>query len=162
MSLATADRTMLRSPQPWLVLAGLLAACAVVAGLGAWANAGETTGWYADAEKPPWNPPSWVFGPVWSVLYAAMAVAAWLVWRRGGDLTLWWVQLVLNLAWSPVFFTLELLWPGLAVILALDVLVALTLWRFRRSSTTAAWLMAPYLAWVLYATTLNGAIAVLN
>ncbi|TCI98756.1 TspO/MBR family protein [Aeromicrobium sp. IC_218] len=163
--MSTADvatRTDRRSPRPWLVLVGLLAATAVVAALGAWANAGETTGWYQDAEKPPWNPPSWVFGPVWTVLYVAMAVAAWLVWRRGGGLGLWWTQLAFNLAWSPVFFALQWLWPGLVVILVLDVLVALCVWRFRRSSVAAAWLMVPYLAWTLYATTLNAAIAVLN
>jgi len=163
MSAADAtDRTDTRSVRPWLVLVALLAVTAVVAALGSWANAGETSGWYEDAEKPPWNPPSWVFGPVWTLLYAAMAVAAWLVWRHRGNLAPWWAQLAVNLAWTPVFFSLQWLWPGLVVIVVLDVLVALCVWRFRRWSVTASWLMVPYLAWTLYATTLNAAIAVLN
>ena len=88
-----------------------LAASALVAGLGGLATANNVNGWYATADKAPWSPPNWVFGPVWTLLYTAMAVAAWLVWRRRAEgtrpaLTAYAVQLVLNLLWTPVFFGL--------------------------------------------------------
>ncbi len=145
-----------------LVLAGFLLAAFAVAGLGSLATADNVDGWYATADKPAFNPPNWVFGPVWTILYIAMAVAAWLVWRRRGDLRLWWVQLALNLAWTPVFFAGQWLWPALVVIIALDVAVALTLVMFWRTSRPAGLLFVPYLAWVLFATALNLAIAVAN
>ncbi len=145
-----------------LVLAGLFVAAFAVAALGSLATAGNVNGWYASADKPSFNPPNWLFAPVWTTLYAAMAVAAWLVWRRGGDLRIWWVQLGLNLAWTPVFFAGQWLWPALAVIAALDVAVAATLVSFGRTSRLAAMLFVPYLGWVLFATALNAAIASMN
>jgi translocator protein len=145
-----------------LALVGLVLAVAAVAVLGSLANAGNVDGWYADAEKPPFNPPNWIFAPVWTTLYILMAVAAWMVLRAGGDLVAWWVQLVLNLAWTPVFFELQWTWGALAVIIALDVAVIVTIVRFRAWSRAAATLLVPYLAWVLFATALNLAIAVLN
>lgn len=154
--------TTLDRPRSVLWLAGLLVACLAVAGLGGLATAGNVDGWYADADKPFFNPPNWLFAPVWTALYVAMAVAAWLVWRRGGDLRIWWVQLALNLAWTPVFFAGEQLWLGLVVIVALDVAVAVTMVRFWRVSRVAGALFAPYLAWVLFATALNASIAALN
>lgn len=143
----------------WLVL------CFSAASLGALFTPGE---WYAGLDKPAWNPPGWVFGPVWSVLYALMAVAAWLVWKRGGfgaqrvPLSLFLVQLLLNAAWSPVFFGLER--PGLAfvVILLLWLAIAATLNAFRPVSRTAAWLLAPYLAWVSFAAVLNAVLWRMN
>lgn len=117
--------------------------------------------WYAGLNKPSWNPPSWLFGPVWSALYTMMAVAAWLVWRRGGfraqrtPLALFLVQLALNAAWSPLFFGLK--WPGIAFaeMLLLWLAIAATLISFRRVSPVAGWLLAPYLAWVSFAALLN-------
>jgi benzodiazapine receptor len=149
-------------PGSLLRLAGFLLAAFAVAALGRIATAGSVDGWYADADKPPFNPPDWVFAPVWTTLYAAMAVAAWLVWRAGGDLRWWWAQLALNLAWTPAFFGAQWLWPALAVIIALDVAVAVTMIRFWNVSRPAGALFVPYLAWVLFATALNAAIAVLN
>jgi len=144
------------------MLVGLLLATFAVAGLGSLATTSGVDGWYQDADKPWFNPPNWLFAPVWTVLYAAMAVAAWLVWRRGGDLRLWWLQLLLNLAWTPVFFALEQRWAGLVVIVALDIAIALTLRSFWRVSRAAGVLLVPYLAWTLFATALNLAIAALN
>ncbi|WP_129339578.1 TspO/MBR family protein [Cellulomonas endophytica] len=145
----------------------------VAANLAIGAVAGTSTqsgvdGWYAAAEKVAWNPPDAVFAPVWTVLYVLMAVAAWLVWRRGGwqpaqgALTLYVVQLCLNAAWTPVFFSGRSTWGALAIIVVLAVLIAATAVAFRRHSRPAALLLLPYLAWVLYATTLNAGIAVLN
>lgn len=139
-----------------------LAAAAAVAVLGSLATIGNVDGWYADADKPGFTPPNWLFGPVWTVLYVLMALAAWLVWRRGGPTATWWVQLGLNLAWTPVFFGLEQLWLGFVVIVALDVAVLVTLVVFAGFSRVAAWLFVPYLAWTLFATALNLGIAVLN
>lgn len=117
--------------------------------------------WYARLIKPSWNPPNWIFGPVWTALYTMMAVAAWLVWRRGGfslhalPLGSFLIQLVLNALWSWLFFGLKN--PGLAAleIIALWLSIAATLLMFRNPSPLAAWLLAPYLAWVSFATALN-------
>ncbi|GAA0628120.1 tryptophan-rich sensory protein [Sporichthya brevicatena] len=149
-----------------LVLSLLLVAAVAVSG--ALINAGETDGWYAAADKPPATPPGWLFGPVWSILYTAMAVAAWLVWRAGGfagartALGLYALQLALNATWTPVFFGAERLFLGLVVILALDLAILATAVAFRRHSRTAALLLVPYLAWTLFATYLNAGIAALN
>jgi benzodiazapine receptor len=162
-----------------LVLAAFLAISFAVAALGGTATAGNVSGWYADAAKAPWNPPNWLFGPAWTLLYTLMSVAAWLVWRSGRRgaapsavvrRALGWyvVQLVLNAVWTPVFFGLypslgaPALWIALVIILALDVAVLLTMLAFWRASRTASWLLVPYWAWVLFATTLNAALAALN
>jgi tryptophan-rich sensory protein len=152
------------------------AAVVVVAVLGGSATAvGQgPDGWYAAAEKPPFTPPDWVFGPVWSALYAAMAVAAWRLSRRRETgttatagaatvaLRLWWVQLVLNLAWTPLFFAGQLLWVALVDIAALAVVLAVLTVRAWRLDRPAGVLLAPYLAWVLFATALNAGVALLN
>ncbi len=139
--------------------AAALAACLAVTfcapALGAWAMPGE---WYASLRKPSWNPPSWIFGPVWTALYIMMAVAAWLVWRRGGPrraLGLYGVQLALNAAWTPLFFGLKL--PGLAFaeILLLLAAVIVTARAFATVSRPAALLLVPYIAWVAFASFLN-------
>jgi benzodiazapine receptor len=157
-----------RKPSAWLGLVPFLAAVTVVAVVGGLAagSAGQT---YRALELPPFAPPSWLFGPVWTVLYVMMAVAAWLVWRElpteagwSRALTLWSVQLVLNLAWTPLFFAAGLYAVALVEILLLLVVLAATALAFRRTSTTAAWLLVPYLAWVSFATALNAGIVVLN
>lgn len=117
--------------------------------------------WYLALRKPPWNPPGWIFGPVWTLLYAAMAVAAWRVWRAGSAaesrpaLAAWAVQLALNAAWSFLFFGLHE--PGLAFaeILALWAAILATTVLFFRRDRAAGWLMVPYLAWVSFAAVLN-------
>jgi len=117
--------------------------------------------WYAGLKKPAWNPPAWIFGPVWTTLYTMMALAAWLVWKRGGfvaqrkPLALFLTQLVLNAAWTPLFFGLH--WPGIAFaeIVLLWLAIAATLAAFCVVSCTAAWLLVPYLGWVSFAAALN-------
>ena len=151
------------------LLVGSLALVLVVAVLGGAATVSSVGDWYDGLDKAPWNPPSWVFGPAWTVLYVLMAVAAWAVAREGLDehdvrvaLVLYGVQLALNLAWSLVFFGLRR--PGLAlvVILALLVSIAATAVAFHAVSPAAAWLLAPYLAWVAFAATLNTWVAFAN
>lgn len=151
--------------QSAFALAGWAALCFSAASLGAVFMPGE---WYATLKKPSWNPPGWIFGPVWSALYTMMAVAAWLVWKRGGfaaqrrPLTLFLVQLALNAAWTPLFFGLHR--PGLAFaeIGLLWLAIAATLAAFRPVSRAGAWLLAPYLAWVSFAAALNFAVWRLN
>jgi tryptophan-rich sensory protein len=159
-----------------LVLVAFLAIASAVAAVGSIATISQVDGWYADADKVPWSPPNAIFGPVWTVLYAVMAVAAWLVWREKerapGEvrraLTLYIIQLVLNAIWTPVFFGLypflgvSALWIAAVIIVAIDVAVLLTMLAFWRVRRVAAVLLIPYWAWVLFATTLNLGLAVLQ
>ena len=124
--------------------------------------------WHEHLKKPAWNPPNWVFGPVWTLLYTLMAIAAWIVWREGGwgaqrvPLTLFVVQLTFNALWSWIFFGLKN--PGLAFadIIALWLALLATLIVFSRVQPAAGWLLAPYLAWVTFASALNFSIWRLN
>ncbi len=121
--------------------------------------------WYAGLLKPSFNPPNWVFGPVWTALYVLIGVAGWRTFERGGSswpMKLWWTQLVLNFVWSPVFFAAHRI--GLALIIIVLMLAAVLAfialsWRQDRLAT---WLFAPYAAWVAFALVLNGSIFALN
>lgn len=146
----------------WLALAVSLAAVAAVALVGTSVTDTEPGSWYQTLDQPSWNPPDWLFGPVWSILYLAMAVAAWLVWRTGERAALipYAVQLVLNLAWTLVFFGLESTWGGVVVIIALGLAIIWTIAAFHPVRPLAAALLVPYLAWVTYAAALTVAIAV--
>ncbi len=137
----------------------------VVAGLGAFYG---PDAWYAALSKPSWNPPGWLFGPVWSVLYLGIAVAGWRLWESERGVTrtvclwLWATQMLLNGLWTPLFFGLhQPLW-ALIDILALVAVVAASFGWFRQRSVLAAWLFAPYLAWLLFATALNAAMVMRN
>lgn len=144
----------------------LLAFVVVVVGVGI--AIGFTTApgeWYAALEKPVFNPPSWVFGPVWTVLYVLIAISGWRIWMvapRSGAMAAWVLQMVLNWLWSPVFFGAEMPWLALAIIVALLGTIAWFVTQARRLDRTAAWLFAPYAAWVAFATLLNGSIALMN
>lgn len=143
-----------------------LGAVVLVAALGGLASADAATD-YGKLAQPGWAPPPGLFGPVWTVLYLVMGVAAWLVWRadpRPGNpaIVAYGVQLALNLLWSPLFFGMG--WRGIALadILLLDVAVAVTIALFWRANRTAAAMLIPYFAWVLFATVLNHAVWSLN
>ena len=141
-----------------LVLAGWLALCFAGASLGAFFRPGE---WYASLQKPSWNPPGWIFGPVWTALYTMMAVAAWLVWREGGwdkqrqPLRIFLTQLALNAAWTPLFFGLHFTGAAFAGIMLLWFAIIATITAFGRVHRAAAVLLVPYLAWVSFAAFLN-------
>jgi tryptophan-rich sensory protein len=114
--------------------------------------------WYPTLAAPPGTPPNWVFAPVWTVLFVMMGVGAWLVWRQPlhrPALRLWGWQLAVNAAWSQAFFGLHSTALGLAVILPMLLLIALTIRAFARIHTVAAGLLVPYIAWTGYATYLN-------
>ncbi len=131
-------------------------------------SASGDTEWYRSLVKPAWNPPSWVFGPVWTTLYALMGISAWRIWKRGGfaeqlvPLRLFLLQLTLNFAWSFLFFTFQQIELALLEIVLMWVCIVLTFRAFARIDRLAAWLLVPYLCWVTYAATLNAAFAVLN
>lgn len=145
----------------WWMLAFFIAACFVAAGVGSELGGVGSSSWYAKLRRPPGTPPDWVFGPVWTVLYVCMAIAAWLVWRAAGwqggaqALELWGAQLVLNILWSWLFFGLHR--PDWALVDAalLGLLILLTLITFQSISVAAGWLMTPYLLWVTFAARLN-------
>jgi benzodiazapine receptor len=114
--------------------------------------------WYQTLNKPSWNPPNEIFGPVWTLLYLGMAVAAWLVWKRGGQghaLRLYVVQLALNAAWTPVFFGAHQLGAAFIVIVCMWIAIFLTQRAFQAVSRPAGLLLVPYLAWVTFASVLN-------
>lgn len=149
---------MSKSPsKPRIVLA--LVGFIVVTFFAPLASLGAMPGeWYAALNKPAWNPPAWIFGPAWTLLYTLMAVAAWLVWKQIGwkkPLLLYFIQLALNAAWTPIFFGAHQ--PGWALleIIVLWIAIVLTMRSFFRVSSAAGWLFLPYLAWVTFATVLN-------
>jgi benzodiazapine receptor len=149
----------------WLALLVLLILCFAVAGAGGLATAPSIPNWYAGLAKPSWTPPGWVFGPVWSVLYLSMAIAAWLVWRRGDPVVpmmLFGIQLVFNAAWSWLFFGLHSPAAAFIDIVLLWLAIAATTVVFWRRSTLAGTLFVPYLMWVSFAAALNFAIWRLN
>lgn len=159
---------MSENAKPWVALVVCLAIVFAVGMSGAPFAAHATKTWYRDIAKPSWTPPNWVFAPAWTALYAMMAAAAWLVWRRGGfaaqpvALGLFLVQLALNGAWTPVFFGLGMLGWALVVIALLWAAILATMIAFFRARAAAGWLMLPYFAWVSYASTLNYGVFVLN
>jgi tryptophan-rich sensory protein len=148
-------------------LVGLLAcviAVAAAALIGTLAVSGSSQE-YASLVRPSWAPPSWLFGPVWTALYASMAAAAWLVWRRVGldrALAPFAVQLLLNAAWTPLFFGAGQYGWALVDIVALWLAIAVTIVAFWRVSRPAALLLVPYWVWVTFAAALNASILSLN
>ena len=142
--------------------------CFAAAAVGAMLTNPNVSGWYADLHKPPWTPPSWVFGPVWSLLYLLMGISAWQVWRKCGSrpaavpLVLFGIQLVLNMAWSGLFFGLRSPGAAFVEIVLLWCAILATMITFWRRAAPAGWLMLPYLAWVSFAAALNLAIWYLN
>ena len=134
---------------------------AVIGGLAS-ADAGSD---YQALDLPAWAPPAWLFGPAWGVLYVMIAVAGWMSWKRTGfdrATAMWSTQLVLNAAWTPLFFGAQQYWLAFAELCVMWVAIATTIGMFRSRSTPAAWLMVPYLGWVTFAGALNLAIAAAN
>ncbi len=148
-----------------VALAGWVLLCFGAAASSAFGSPGQ---WYAELNKPAWNPPGWIFGPVWSALYLSMAVAAWLVWREGGwsqqrrVLGLFLVQWTLNFLWTPLFFGLHRTGLAFAEILLLWLAIAATTVAFWRIRKAAGVLLVPYLAWVSFAAVLNGVLWRMN
>ena len=154
--------------RPVLSLLCWFALCYAAGALGTLFTIPAVPTWYAGLVKPSWNPPAWVFGPVWTLLYIMMSVAVWLIWRReqsaARSQALRWfmLQLLLNAMWSPVFFGCHSPAAGLVIIAVLWVAIVVTVALFWKASRAAGALLLPYLAWVSFATALNFAVWKLN
>jgi translocator protein len=150
----------------WLPLAGFLILTLAVGGVAGAVTAGGVRTWYPTLIKPSFNPPNWVFAPVWTVLYVLMAIAAWRVWQRTSltapALLLFYAQLVLNAAWSAIFFKAHRIGAALVDIALLLAAIVSTTVAFWSVDPIAAVLLLPYLAWVCFAAMLNGALWQLN
>lgn len=151
-----------------LRLVACFALCFAVAWLGSVATMPKIATWYANLTKPSFTPPDYVFPIAWNILYALMALALWRLWQAPKDemrkraITLFLLQLSVNLAWSWIFFGAESIRGGLSTLLALDVLVVMTILAAWKADRFAAGLLLPYLLWIGYATALNAEIARLN
>ena len=146
-----------------------LALCFLAAVVGSVFTTPAIPVWYAALAKPPFSPPNWLFGPVWTLLYALMGISAYLVWRKGlGDakvrvaLSVFIVQLVLNSIWSIAFFGLRSPMAGFVVIVALWLAILMTIVKFKELSMAASVLLVPYILWVSFAAVLNLSIWILN
>lgn len=153
----------LRSPRH---IATFVLFIAIVVGVGA--VIGMSTGpdaWYAALQKPPFNPPNWLFAPVWFTLYVMIGIAGARTFLRDPSspaFFLWLLQMVLNWAWSPTWFTLHLLWPAFVIIIAILALIAAFIAASWNEDRISAWLFVPYAMWVAFASSLNLSIAILN
>lgn len=160
-----AERRDPTEPFPWIAAVVLALLVAAVSFGGNLATSSGTDGWFQELDKPSWQPPDSVFGPVWGGLYVLIFASGWLVWRQRGvnrALVPWVVQLILNVGWSVVFFGLQR--PGWAVA-EIIVLLAAIVWTiavFWPIHRIAAILLLPYAAWVSFATALTIAIASMN
>ncbi len=140
-----------------------------IGGLGAFFTAGGVDGWYLTIQKPAWNPPNWIFGPVWTTLYIMMGIALYLVWKSDASqilkktaIAFFTVQLLLNFFWSIIFFHQQQIGWALVEIMVMWVAILLTIFAFANVSKLAAWLLVPYIAWVSFASILNYTIWKLN
>jgi benzodiazapine receptor len=163
---------MLLFNRSWKALAGFISLIVFVQLVGNIATMPEIPTWYAGLNKALWNPPPWVFGPIWTVLYIMIALAGWCLWIhtpgtfsdkiKTPALRYYFIQLLLNFLWSPVFFRLHLTALALTIILLMMIFVGLTLREAKRVDRVAFWLLVPYMVWITYASTLNAAIIWLN
>jgi translocator protein len=143
-----------------------IAICLGAAGLGSLLTTPALRPWYGGLSKPLWTPPNWAFAPVWTILFIAMAIAAWLVWRKVGltaaPMQLFLLQLLLNVTWSGLFFRLRSPCLAFVEIVMLWFAILATSIEFRKAVPAAGWLLLPYLVWVSYAAALNFSIWRLN
>jgi tryptophan-rich sensory protein len=166
--MASEDSTTAARGKSLVALAGFVALCFAVAAVGGAVTATSVGTWYAGLAKPSFNPPNWLFGPVWSALYLMVAVTGWRVWRRRGHagtriaLAAWGLQLALNLGWSFLFFGAQMIGAALVEIVLLLVAILVTAVLSWRIDRVAGWLLVPYAVWVGFATLLNAALWRLN
>lgn len=132
-------------------------------------NVSAIDGWYQTVNKPSWNPPNWIFGPVWTTLYVMMGIALYLIWKAEASailkktaISLFVIQLVLNFFWSFIFFNQQEIGWALVEIIAMWVFILLTIFAFANINKMAAWLLVPYISWVSFAAILNYTIWQLN
>lgn len=160
--------TMSKSSRLLLVALAFIIICELAGAFGSVFTIPSIPTWYASLAKPSFNPPNWLFGPVWLILYALMGISAYLIYEKRknkavtGALVVFAVQLVLNVLWSAVFFGLHSALLGLLTIILLWIAIAITMVKFYGILKQAAWLLIPYLLWVSFAALLNFSIWQLN
>lgn len=160
IGLSEMPKTMPTSRNTYGLIVALLI-CFGASAIGALLTTPHIDGWYASLNRPSYAPPNWIFGPVWSALFAMMAVAVWLVWKiedarsKTLPLTLFFIQLILNVGWSALFFAFQDPFLAFLEIIVLWIMILLTTIAFARFSNPAAGLMIPYLSWVTFAAVLN-------
>ena len=167
MKIQTARRS--KKPFSFLPLLLWILVCEGAGVIGSLATFSKIPGWYAGLEKPVFSPPNWLFGPVWTLLYAGMGISAFRIWSKGVQkrevrnlIGLFLVHLAVNVLWSIVFFGLENIAGALFVIAILWMLIALLIFRFSSVDKISAYLLIPYLLWVSFASLLNFSLLVLN
>jgi tryptophan-rich sensory protein len=150
-------------------ITGSILLCLAAGIIGGLITAPAIPAWYNGLNKPFFNPPPWIFGPVWTLLYILMGIALFLIWDKKGSGTIkqkslvcFFIQLFLNAIWSPIFFGLHAPLAAFIVIVFLWIAILMTMTGFRKISKTAFWLLVPYLLWVSFASVLNFAIWQLN
>lgn len=142
--------------------------CVSLGSVGGLVTVSEIPTWYASLNKPSFNPPNWLFGPVWTILYLLMGISVYMIWKqpvsteRNKALQLFILQFILNFCWSFIFFGLHATGWALIEMIALWILILLSILHFAKHSKTAAWLLVPYILWVSFALLLNAAIWKLN
>jgi translocator protein len=152
----------------WIKLITATLLCVLLGSVGGLVTVAEIPAWYASLNKPSFNPPNWIFGPVWSTLYVVMGISVYLIWKqpvskeRNRALQLFILQFVFNFCWSFIFFGLHATGWAFIEMIALWLLILLTIFHFAKYSKTAAWLLVPYISWVSFALLLNGAIWKIN
>ena len=149
----------------WLLLVAFIAVCEIAGIIGGIFTVRAIPTWYVHLKKPSFNPPNWIFGPVWTILYALQGIAAYLVFQQTGSGHAFWlfvVQLVLSAIWTPLFFGVKRIGAAFAEIIVLLASIIVTIIVFFEVNVTAAWLMTPYVLWVAFAAILNYKIWQLN
>jgi len=150
-----------------LRLVGTIVLCEAVGGLGALATTPNITSWYAALAKPSFSPPNWLFGPAWTILYALMGIALFLIWEAKAKnkttaYTVFFIQLALNLLWSFLFFYFHLPLVAFVEIVLMWIFILASMISFSKISKPASWLLLPYILWVTFASALNFAVWWLN
>lgn len=142
--------------------------CVSLGSVGGLVTVSEIPTWYASLNKPSFNPPNWLFGPVWTILYLLMGISVYMIWKqpvskeRNKALQVFILQFILNFCWSFIFFGLHATGWALIEMIALWILILLSILHFAKHSKTAAWLLVPYILWVSFALLLNAVIWKLN
>lgn len=150
----------------WIKILICITGCLILGIASGFSTAGSIANWYVTIQKPTWNPPNWLFGPVWTLLYILMGISLALVWHSATNntkaITLFCIQFALNLSWSFIFFGLHQIGFAFIEIMVMLGFIIATIFAFSKINKTAAYLLLPYVSWVSFATILNGTIWFLN
>ena len=145
-----------------LKLTSSILICLFAGGLGTIFTISSIPTWYAHLNKPFFSPPNYLFGPVWTTLYILMGISLYLIWKKKKPLKLFWIQLILNAIWTPIFFGAHAILLAFVIIVVMWVYILKTILSFAKINKVASYLLYPYLAWVSFASILNFSVWLLN